>query len=138
MSIKSIALKAGVAGALLLAGTAASFAASAVATSGVNVRLGPGTQYGIVDQLYAGEQVEVYGCQGSWCQISHTGPDGWVSANYLTRGDGYYDDDYYEGPDFIIRSPRPSYRPWYGRPYPRRPYSSFCVGGPNARFCISN
>jgi len=142
MTIKSLAMKAGLAGAILLGAATAAFAAEAQATTAVNVRLGPGTQYGIVDQLAPGERVDVLGCSGTWCQISHPGPDGWVSAKYLARSDGYddgyYDDGYYDGPDIIIhRYPHRRPAPYYWR-YPHRPYSSFCVGGPNARFCISN
>ncbi len=143
MTLKNIALKAGLAATGLLMGTAAAFAASAEATSPVNVRSGPGTSYSVVDQLYAGENVDVRACQGGWCRITHSGPDGWVSANYLTRGGDYYDDDdYYDGPDIVVRAPRyyrsyPYYRHY--RPYrPYGPYGSFCVGGSNASFCISN
>lgn len=145
MNMRRIALKAALTGALLLAGTAVSLAASAEATSSVNVRQGPGTQYGVVDQLYAGEEVDVQGCQGGWCRIEHSGQDGWVSANYLSRG-GYSGDDYYDnGPDIIIRAPR-YHRPLpppprYYRPYRHsRPYydNSFCFGGNNAQFCIGN
>jgi hypothetical protein len=62
------------------------------------------------------------------------GPDGWVSASYLTTG-GYYDDDDYYDDD---------YRPRYRRPrvhfddYYDYPSTRFCVGGSNASFCISD
>jgi uncharacterized protein YraI len=145
MTIRTLALKLGFAGVLLVGGTAAALAAPAEATSAVNVRTGPGTSYRVVDQLYAGENVDVHGCRGGWCEVSHSGPDGWVSANYLGRGGDYYDDDYYDdGPDIIIRTPRPVYRPYYPRRhyyrdygyYHRAPYANFCVGGDNASFCI--
>lgn len=61
------------------------FAVDATANMALNVRTGPGTNYAIVDALYAGEVVDVTGCQGGWCTISHSGPDGWVSANYLSQ-----------------------------------------------------
>lgn len=77
------------AGTALLATTA--LASAAQSTTSVNVRSGPGTSYGVVDVLYAGENVTVEGCVSSgWCQITHSGPDGWVSARYLT---GNADDD---------------------------------------------
>ncbi|RYE09778.1 MAG: SH3 domain-containing protein [Hyphomicrobiales bacterium] len=62
-------------------------AASAVeATGSVNVRSGPSTSYAVLDTLYAGETVEVEECTSSgWCLIEHSGPDGWVSARYLTN-----------------------------------------------------
>lgn len=68
----------------ILATTAAALAVPAQATGAVNVRTGGGTSYAIVDQLYAGEQVDVVQCQGGWCYITHNGPDGWVSGNYLS------------------------------------------------------
>jgi len=134
MNIRKLSLKAGLAAALLLAGTAASFAAAAYATAEVNVRRGPGTSYGIVDQLYRGESVDVRGCQDGWCRVTRPGPDGWVSANYLARD--RYDDDV--DVDFYLNVPRarpfvrPPVRPFV-RPY--RP-NSVCLGGPNASFCI--
>lgn len=68
----------------VLATTAAALAAPAQATGAVNVRTGPGTGYAIVDQLFAGENVDVTQCQGGWCYVQHNGPDGWVSGNYLS------------------------------------------------------
>ena len=60
-------------------------AAEAVATTALNVRSGPGTGFAVVDTLAAGEVVEMTECQPSgWCYITHTGPDGWVNAAYLT------------------------------------------------------
>lgn len=83
--------------------------ARARSTAALNVRSGPGTQYGVVDALYSGEPVTVGECQGSgWCRIEHDGRDGWVSSRYLQiaersgndrdqgrdrDGDGVIDDD---------------------------------------------
>lgn len=70
-----------------LCGWAAMSAAAIAAQSTVslNVRSGPGTSYGVVDTLYAGENVNVGECRSNgWCYITHTGPDGWVSARYLS------------------------------------------------------
>ena len=66
----------------------AAYAAPGVVTSNVNVRSGPGTGYGVVDVVQRGQQVDVQQCQGSWCYIAKPGPDGWVSANYLSAGGG--------------------------------------------------
>lgn len=64
------------------------------ATASVNVRSGPGTQYGVVDTLYAGENVNIETCRSNgWCLIEHSGPDGWVSARYLSNDGGDYGDD---------------------------------------------
>lgn len=60
-------------------------AAEAAASVFLNVRSGPGTRFRVVDVLAAGEVVEVTECQPNrWCRISHDGPEGWVSSNYLT------------------------------------------------------
>ena len=67
---------------------AAASAAPAVATSSVNVRGGPGTSYGVVDTLRPGEAVDVLGCRSGWCYVEKSGPDGYVSANYLRRSSG--------------------------------------------------
>lgn len=63
-------------------------AAPGTVTSNVNVRSGPGTGYGVVDTLLRGQQVDVQQCQGSWCYVEKPGPDGWVSANYISRSGG--------------------------------------------------
>lgn len=69
----------------LLFSTAGALAVEAAAKSPVNVRTGPGKTFGIVDQLTAGEVVNVTECAPSnFCFVEHDGPDGWVSANYLT------------------------------------------------------
>lgn len=58
---------------------------AAQSTASLNVRSGPSTGYGVVDTLYAGENVDVRECRSNgWCYITHSGPDGWVSARYLT------------------------------------------------------
>jgi len=67
----------------LVATTFAAFAVPATATAGVNVRSGPGTNFGIVDTLHAGQAVNVTECQVGWCYVEKAGPDGWVSGNYL-------------------------------------------------------
>lgn len=77
------ALVLGTAGVLLATGNV--LAVEAMAKSAVNVRTGPGTGFGIVDQLTAGEIVDITECAPSgWCFVEHDGPDGWVSASYLT------------------------------------------------------
>lgn len=72
----------------LLTGLSALPALAAEATVSLNVRSGPGTAYGVVDTLYAGENVTVDRCTTTgWCFIIHSGPDGWVSRRYLV-GEG--------------------------------------------------
>jgi len=132
MSIKSNLLRAVAIGAAVTA-VSAGAAFAAVATSSVNVRTGPGTGYRVVDQLSRGESVAVTDQEGGWCEISHRGPDGWVSCSYLaqdryvrpprySRYDRYYDDEYYDDRPAIsfgfgFGSPRPHYpRPGAGFP----------------------
>jgi hypothetical protein len=133
MSLKRTALTFSIATAALVGSTIAALAAPAFATTNVNVRSGPGTGYASVDVLRRNEPVDIQYCRGSWCFVNKAGPDGWVSASYLSRGGGYYDDDYYDDDSFYIDRRYRSYRPWYSRPR-----SSACVGGPNATFCITN
>lgn len=63
-------------------------AAPGTVTSNVNVRQGPGTNYAVVGTVQRGQQVDVQQCQGSWCYVVKQGPDGWVSANYLSANGG--------------------------------------------------
>lgn len=139
MSLKRTAITLGIAVAALVGSAVAASAAPAYATSTVNVRSGPGTGYGVVDSLRRGEGVDIDYCRGSWCFVNKSGPDGWVSASYLSRGG--YDDDYYDDDDDFYIDSRPVVRPWRYRPYRDYyygPRSSACIGGPNASFCISN
>jgi uncharacterized protein YraI len=55
----------------------------ATASTNVNVRAGPGSQYPVVGVLGSGQSVQIEGCiNGSrWCRLS-TG-EGWVSSRYL-------------------------------------------------------
>lgn len=61
---------------------------AATATTDLNVRAGPGTEFGVVGVLGAGESVSIQGCvQGTkWCALS--GSDGWVYSDYLTADVG--------------------------------------------------
>lgn len=86
--LKTLVVSLVLAGAAMSAGVSVAQAAQAVATSGVNVRSGPGTGYSVVSTLQAGTVVEVIKCQGSWCLVEKPGPDGWVSKNYLAAKAG--------------------------------------------------
>jgi uncharacterized protein YraI len=140
MRPRSIPLLATAATILLLAGTVAASAATAFASTTVNVRAGAGPSYPVVDVLHPGERVEVDYCKGAWCAVEQRGPDGWVNANYLTSGRDYDDDEYddygyyddEDEPDFIIMHPRSRVHYW---PYY---HSQACVGGEHAQFCITD
>ncbi len=96
MTIKRSMATAALIAASLLACSSAAFAVEAAAKSPVNVRTGPGKTFGIVDQLTAGEVVEVTECAPSnFCFVEHDGPDGWVSATFLTS----VEDDEDEAPE---------------------------------------
>jgi hypothetical protein len=96
MTINRLVMSAALVAAGILISTAGAFAVEAAAKSAVNVRTGPGTSFGIVDQLTAGEVVNVTECAPTnFCFVEHDGPDGWVSANYLTT----VDDDEEEAPE---------------------------------------
>ena len=116
MSIKSNLLKsAGLA--IVVTGLGAGAAFAAVATSSVNVRTGPSTHYGVVDTLRPGEAVSVSRQSNGWCEISHFGPDGWVSCRYLS---GSALDNRYTRYDRYHRSPSPgvSFSFGFGTPAP--------------------
>ena len=137
MNLKKTALTLGLAVMALGATAAGAYAATAYATGSVNVRSGPGTGYRVVDQLRRGEVVDVQSCRGSWCRVSKPGPDGWVSANYLSAGGNFYDDDdYYD--DYRPRRRHRDRDYYYDDDYfYGNPSASVCLGGPNASFCIS-
>ena len=80
------------------------------ATASVNVRSGPGTQYRVVDTLYPGENVNIETCRSNgWCLVEHTGPDGWVSARYLSNDGSDY------GGEPVRSSPNVSFSFSFGR-----------------------
>lgn len=70
--------------AVIVAPTAAS-AAPAMVTGHVNVRVGPGVNYAVVDTLRYGAVVDVRQCKAKWCFVRHAGRDGWVSRSYLAH-----------------------------------------------------
>jgi len=69
---------------LLTAGAAA--AAPATVSTDLNMRSGPGTQYGVISTIPAGATVDVDGCTGSWCAVNFNGRAGYASASYLSGG----------------------------------------------------
>lgn len=83
--ITKIGISAIAAATVFAASASAAFAVEAVATGSVNVRTGPSTAYSRVDTLVRGENVDISECKSGWCYVTHNGPDGWVSANYLAR-----------------------------------------------------
>lgn len=89
-----------VVGALLVPGIAS--AATAVATTNVNLRAGPSTAYPVVDVVRGGGAVNVHGCLSnrSWCDVTYQGLRGWMSSNYLAQA---YQGQRYTGTRFVER-----------------------------------
>jgi uncharacterized protein YraI len=78
--MKNITIPVALAATLALGGTA--FAQTAVqATTDLNVRAGPGSQYPVVGVLAAGQATTLKGClaNGKWCSVG----EGWVYSQYL-------------------------------------------------------
>lgn len=157
MALSRKLMAGGLAAIALLATAGSAFAAPAYATGNVNVRSGPGTHYGIVDALRRGEQVDVIQCRGNWCYVEKRGPDGWVSANYLTSGRAGHgwdngprwdDNPGWHNPPPVYNPPRPprpphwNPRPSHPQPWPVHPGynsgASVCFNGPNGYFCVGN
>ncbi len=85
MTSYKTSLIAAIASLAIIAGGTAAMAAPATANVALNLRTGPGTNFNIIDTLQAGEPVNVTECvSNNWCYVERPGPDGWVSANYLT------------------------------------------------------
>ena len=84
MKLTGILRATGLAGAMVIATAASAWAVEARATTDLNVRTGPGTNFTILDALERGEEVSIVECtESNWCYINQDGPDGWVSARYL-------------------------------------------------------
>lgn len=92
-----------------LAAPAAASAATGHTTGSVNLRAGPGTQYGRIAVIPAGARVEVFGCS-SWCTVSYQGYRGWVSAKYIATGALHR-------PALLFRRPPPPLTGYYLRPW---------------------
>ncbi len=65
-------------------------AATATATTDLNIRSGPGPQYEVIGVVGAGQPTEITGCLESskWCTIAANGGQGWVYSDYLTADFG--------------------------------------------------
>lgn len=84
MRFKHLALAAG----LLLVSASAALAAPALVTGDVNLRTGPGTNFGVITVLPGGATVNVLGCGGGWCRIAWRDGNGYASSSYLDLGGG--------------------------------------------------
>lgn len=57
-----------------------------VTASALNVRKGPGTNYGALGQLKSGNVVTANGESNGWLKISYKGQTGWISKKYTRSG----------------------------------------------------
>lgn len=119
-------LRAAFSSVILVGMAGAALAAPAVATTNVNVRSGPGTNYQAVNTLRRGERVDVEGCRAGWCYIDGRGVEGWVSWRYLAetarpnRPATIFQFNFGSPPRWDNPRPRPN-PPGPSRPGPGRP-----------------
>ncbi|OJU52378.1 MAG: hypothetical protein BGO03_12030 [Mesorhizobium sp. 61-13] len=71
--------------------TSAAFADTTVtATTDLNLRAGPGSQFPVVGVIGAGQTTVVKGCinQGKWCNVVTGAEDAWAYSDYLMMDSG--------------------------------------------------
>jgi uncharacterized protein YraI len=63
----------------------AALAETAMVTTDLNLRAGPGPQHEVLDVIPADQSVEVTGCTESlnWCRVDFGGNVGWVYSDYI-------------------------------------------------------
>lgn len=79
--------------AMLLGGLAApslAMAQTAIVTTDLNLRIGPGSGYQVITAMPAGHAILVGECLDGlgWCQVSFGGYTGWAYSAYLAFGTG--------------------------------------------------
>lgn len=166
MALGKTAIRGGLAALMVAVMTAGAFAWEAYATNALNVRSGPGTNYGVVTTLQRHQVVDVQYCRSGWCFLDtgRYGRTGWASQNYLREVGNWapprpnppsWQPPRPTPPSWHPNPPRPPFwgnnpprpphwnnpRPphWNPAPPPRpRPDSQVCFNGPNGYFCIGN
>jgi uncharacterized protein YraI len=84
MNVSECSWKSAALGASLVVLSAGSaVAAPAIVLDYLNLRVGPGYNYAVIEIIPAGWMVEAGGCADGWCQINDNGIAGYVDANYL-------------------------------------------------------
>ncbi|PXA99236.1 hypothetical protein DMC47_04380 [Nostoc sp. 3335mG] len=139
---RTVALTALFSTAVMLLGSSAAYAQPGIATSGVNVRSGPGTNFTKLGALKTGEVVDVQECQGAWCFVDRqSGKDGWVAANYLKPAAIQDDADEEEEDDDLpinfgvtVGPNGPSISFGVGNPQPQQPNNNPPPAGDKACF----
>lgn len=69
---------------VLIAGTAVA-QTTATAAADLNLRMGPGPNFKIIDVIAGGDETVVDGCltESNWCKVTYDGNEGWAFGNYL-------------------------------------------------------
>lgn len=119
----------------LIASTSAALAAPAYVTTQLNVREGPGTRYARIDVLYRGDVVDVQYCDSGWCFVAKRGPNGWVSAKYLSSNRNRYDNDIDIDLNFSFGDRFPRFNDYPGTPYPTLNPDGSPIYGPGGGDC---
>lgn len=74
---------------LSVLGIGAASAAPATVAADINLRRGPGTNFGVVTVIPEGETVNRGSCSSNnWCRVSWNGVSGYLKASYLVAGGG--------------------------------------------------
>ena len=106
----------------------AALAANGFATTAVNMRSGPSTEYPAVEVIPAGAPVNIHGCLSEvpWCDVSFAGGRGWVAGEYVRTS--YKGRDIYVGPSHYRSLGIPvvtfSVDDYWGRYYRKRDFYS--------------
>ena len=75
--------------AITMGGAQLASATSATATTGVNIRSGPGTSYSIIGGLTRGQSITIVGkAKNGWSKVRFNGDTAYVSAQYLDSKHG--------------------------------------------------
>ncbi|MDD2296581.1 MAG: SH3 domain-containing protein [Sphaerochaetaceae bacterium] len=84
---------------------------SVTAKSGLNVRIGPGTNYKKIGALSYGTQVNVASISNGWASITYSGQTAYISASYIIEvaGDSSAASGDWEIGDAVIANGQPQY-----------------------------
>ena len=104
------------AAAFLALSTGVAAAASGITEADLNMRRGPGTNYGVITSIPAGAPIEVVDCGGGWCQVAWNGYQGFSSRAYIDIGAQAYG----AAPPVVV-APAPYYGQYYHGPRYRNP-----------------
>lgn len=89
-----------------------------VTSASLNVRSGPGTNYGVIGRLTNGQSVPVTGknAAGTWWQFDYSGRNGWVIGTNVTVRNGELVQVAQNIPAAPTAAPRPTARPAAAQP----------------------